>query len=369
MVKLAIRVALLVIIAAGAGIGGTYWWKTGRFQETTDNAYVEGDISVISPQIEGKVATVRVGDNQAVKAGDVLATIENADYKAKLAQAVAIVEAAEASIGTIDSQITWQQTKIDQIVAQQRSASAELTRAKTVYDRYKKMILDKVIGTQELDEATASYLKAQAAVSETSAQLAAEQTQLGVYQASRKEAEAKQMEAVAALKLAQINLDRTVIKAPIDGVVGNRGVRVGQYVKAGTQLLSLVPTDVHVVANFKETQLDRMRPGQEVAISVDAFPSQALIGTIESFAPASGAEFSLLPEENATGNFTKIVRRVPVRIALPANNPLHGLMRPGLSVVVDVDTRTGPAASPSDKAPKIAEGGLLFGSAVASEQK
>ncbi len=219
-----------------------------------------GDISVISPLIEGKVATVAVGDNQAVKTGDVLVTIENDDFQAKVAEAEASAAAADASIGTIDSQIIWQQTKIDQIVAQQRSAAAELTRAKTVYDRYKKLIESRVIGTQDLDEATASYVKSQAAVSETSAQLAAEQTQLGVYKASRKEGEAKQMEAVATLKLAQINLDRTVIRAPIDGVVGNRGVRVGQYVKAGTQMLSLVPTDVHVVANFKETQLDRMRP-------------------------------------------------------------------------------------------------------------
>jgi membrane fusion protein (multidrug efflux system) len=370
MAKLVIRLLLVLIVAAGAVGGGAYWWKTGRFQESTDNAYVEGDISVVSPLVEGKVATVHVGDNQAVKAGDVLVTIEDDDFRAKVAEAEALLAAAEASIGTIDSQITWQQTKIDQIVAQQRSAGAELTRAKTVYDRYKKLIESKVIGTQDLDEATAAYVKAQAAVSETAAELAAEQTQLGVYQASRKEAEAKQMEAGATLKLAQINLDRTVIKAPIDGVVGNRGVRVGQYVKAGSQLLSLVPTDVHVVANFKETQLDRMRPGQEVAISVDAFPSEKLIGTVESFAPASGAEFSLLPEENATGNFTKIVRRVPVRIKLPEENPLHGLLRPGLSVVVEVDTRTGPQTpDATDKAPKIAQGGLLFGAAVASDAK
>ena len=365
MAKLLTRAVLVLIIAAGALGGGAYWWKTGRFQETTDNAYVEGDISVVSPLIEGRVAHVLVGDNQAVKVGDVLVTIEDDDYRAKVAQAEAALAAAEASISTIDSQITWQQTKIDQIVAQQRSAAAELNRAKTVYDRYKKMIVDKVIGTQELDEATAAYLKAQAAVSETSAELAAEQTQLGVYQASRKEAEAKRMETEAAKKLAAIDLDRTVIKAPIDGVIGNRAVRVGQYVKAGTQLLSLVPNAVHVVANFKETQLDNMRPGQQVEVSVDAFPSHTLMGTVESFAPASGAEFSLLPEENATGNFTKIVRRVPVRIALPSDNPLHGLLRPGLSVVVDVDTRTGPGSA---DAPKVAEGGLLFGAAVASDQ-
>ncbi|HEY4163626.1 MAG TPA: HlyD family secretion protein, partial [Dongiaceae bacterium] len=310
---------------------------------------------------EGRIMTVQVGYNQSIRVGDVLVTIDDADYRAKVAEAEAQVQAATASISTIDSQITWQQSRIDQAAAQQQSAAAELQRSKIVYDRYKKMVVDKVIGAQELDEATAAYLKAQSAISQTAAELAAEKTQLGVYQASRKEAEAKVMETEANQHLAAINLERTVIKAPIDGVIGNRAVRVGQYVKAGSQLLSLVPTAVHVVANFKETQLDRMRPGQQVAISVDAFPSQKLMGTVESFAPASGAEFSLLPEENATGNFTKIVRRVPVRITLPANNPLQGLLRPGLSVVVDVDTRTGP------NTPKLANGGLLFGSAVASE--
>jgi membrane fusion protein (multidrug efflux system) len=366
LAKLAIRAVILLIIAGAAVGGGTYWWRTARFMESTDNAYVEGDISVVSPLIEGRVAEVRVGDNQAVHTGDVLVTIEDSNYRAKVAEADAALAAATASISTIDSQIVWQQTRIEQIQAQQRSAAAELARAKAVYDRYKKMIETKVIGTQELDEATASYLKAQAAVSETASELAAEQTQLGVYQASRKEAEAKQAEAQASRQLAEIDLERTVIKAPIDGVVGNRGVRVGQYVKAGTQLLSLVPEAVHVVANFKETQLDRMRPGQQVAVSVDAFPEHDLIGTVESFAPASGAEFSLLPTENATGNFTKIARRVPVRIALPADNALHGLLRPGLSVVVNVDTRTGPAAADS---PKVAQGGLLFGAAVASDGK
>jgi membrane fusion protein (multidrug efflux system) len=367
MRPLAIRAVIVAIIAAGALGGGAYWWNTARFLESTDNAYVEGDISVVSPLIEGRVAQVLVGDNQAVRTGDVLVAIEDSDYRARVAEAEAALAAAAASISTIDSQIAWQQTKIDQVQAQQRSAAAELSRAKTVYDRYKKMIVDKVIGTQELDEATAAYLKAQAAVSETSSELAAEQTQLGVYQASRKEAEAKQAQAQASRQLAAIDLDRTVIRAPIDGVVGNRAVRVGQYVKPGSQLLSLVPTAVHVVANFKETQLDRMRPGQQVEVAVDAFPEAKLTGTIESFAPASGAEFSLLPEENATGNFTKIVRRVPVRIALPADNPLQGLLRPGLSVVVDVDTRSGAEGGAGGA--RIANGSLLFGAAVASEEK
>ncbi|HEY4163079.1 MAG TPA: biotin/lipoyl-binding protein, partial [Dongiaceae bacterium] len=193
MKKHVIRASLLVIIAAGAIGGGTYWWKTARFQETTDNAYLEGDISVVSPLIEGRIMTVQVGDNQSIRVGDVLVTIDDADYRAKVAEAEAQVQAATASISTIDSQITWQQSRIDQAAAQQQSAAAELQRSKIVYDRYKKMVVDKVIGAQELDEATAAYLKAQSAISQTAAELAAEKTQFGVYQASRKEAEAKVM--------------------------------------------------------------------------------------------------------------------------------------------------------------------------------
>ena len=355
--------SLLSVAILGTIGGGGFWWQQHRYLESTDNAYVEGDISVISPRIEGYVAEVKVGDNEAVKAGDVLVTIEDSDYRAHLAQAAATVDAATASISTIDSQIAYQQSRIAQVAAQQQSAGAELDRAKSVHDRYKKLVADKIIGTQEMDEATASNLKAQADVTRLVAALAAEKTQLGVYQASRQEAVAKLDEVKAARDLAANDLDKTVIRAPIDGVVGNRGVRIGQFVKPGTQMLSLVPTEVHIVANFKETQIENMRPGQKVALSIDAFPNAALIGEVSSFAPASGSEFSLLPAENATGNFTKIVRRVPVRISVPADSPLHGLLRPGLSVVVAVDTKSGPAAD----AQLTSNGSWLFGSAIAGE--
>ncbi len=359
MRKLILR-SVVSLAAIAAVSGGWYWWQTARFIESTDNAYVEGDISIISPRIEGYVAVVAVGDNQAIRAGDVLITIEDSDFRAKVAQSQANVAGAEASLATIDSQITYQNARIAQMVAAQGSAGAELNRAKQMFDRYKKLVSGKIIGTQEMDDATADKLKAEAESSRINAELVAERAQIGVLNANRAEAVAKLAETKAALMLAQNDLDKTVIRAPIDGVIGNRAVRVGQFVSPGTQLLSLVPNDVHVVANFKETQIGHMQPGQKVKVEIDAYPGQELEGTVDSFSPASGAEFSLLPAENATGNFTKIVQRVPVRIALPDNSPLHGMLRPGLSVEVAVDT-AGVAA------PALAQaGGWLFGAANAS---
>jgi membrane fusion protein (multidrug efflux system) len=359
MRKLILRSALSLATLAAIS-GGWYWWQTARFVETTDNAYVEGDISIISPRIEGYVATVQVADNQAVRAGDVLVSIEDSDFRAKAAQAEANLAGTQASLATIDSQITYQEARIAQMVAAQRSAEAELNRARQMFERYKKLVAGKIVGTQEMDDATAAKLKAEAESSRINAELVAERAQIGVLNANRAEAVARVAEAKAALLLTQNDLEKTVIRAPIDGVIGNRAVRVGQFVSPGTQLLSLVPNEVHVVANFKETQIGHMQPGQKVRIEIDAFPDQELTGTIDSFSPASGAEFSLLPAENATGNFTKIVQRVPVRIALPDNSPLHGLLRPGLSVEVAVDTS-------SVAAPKLAQaGGWLFGAAHAA---
>jgi membrane fusion protein (multidrug efflux system) len=194
---------------------------------------------------------------------------------------------------------------------------------------------------QRFEQAEADARKAEAALAKSRAAHAAEQNQLTVLQSQRREEEARLQQARANLWLAKNDLDNTVIRAPISGVAGNRAGQVGQYVKPGTQLLALVPLpNVYVTANFKETQLTRMRPGQLAEVSVDAYPDQVLEGRIESFAPASGAQFSLLPPDNATGNFTKIVQRVPVRIALPSGGPLAGLLRPGLSVTVTIDTRS-----------------------------
>jgi membrane fusion protein (multidrug efflux system) len=352
----------VIAAAAGGAVGGHWYWTTGRFQESTDNAYVQGDISVISPQIDGYVAAVNVGDNQAVKAGDILVRIEDRDFKARLDQANAVMATAKANLVTINSQILYQQTRVAQAQAQLEASNAEQRRAQQQYDRYAKLVNDKVISRQEFDDAEATLVKGKADVIRAAAAINAEQAQLVVIQAQLKEAEAKVNETAAEAELAANDLDKTVIRAPIDGVVGNRGVRVGHYVKSGTQMLSLVPTNVYVLANFKETQLTQMKPGQKVEIKVDAYPDTPLVGEVESFAPASGALFSLLPPENATGNFTKIVQRLPVRIKVSAENALRGMLRPGLSVEASVDTASG------DKNAKtlIGQNDGLFGSAQAS---
>src|SRR6266702_1123088 len=208
------------------------------------------------------------------------------------------------------------------------------------YKRYTALVTSDFASRQRFETADADSRKAEAALGKARAALVAEQSQLAVLGSQKREEEARLSQARAGLLLAKNDLDNTIIRAPVAGIVGNRAGRVGQYVKPGTQLLSLVPLPyVYVTANFKETQLTRMRSGQSAEISVDAYPDQPLTGRIESFAPASGAEFSLLPPDNATGNFTKIVQRVPVRIALPASGPLAGLLRPGLSVTVTVETR------------------------------
>ncbi len=350
-----VAVALIGI----AGGGGWYWWTTARFFESTDNAYVQGDISVISPKIAGYVREVRVVDNQQVRAGDVLALIDDEDLAAKAAEARAAVAAQQAAIAGIDRRLEWQASMIEAAKANVVSAQAELARAQPNYERYKKMVATNIVAKSDYDQVEATLRKAEAEVTRTQAAVTAEQGQLVVLLADRKQADAQLAQAQAALTVAKNDLDNTVIKAPVDGVVGNKGVQVGQYVKVGTQLMAVVPLpQVYIVANFKETQLANMRQGQAVEIAVDAYPNQKLTGTVESFAPASGAVFSLLPPENATGNFTKVVQRVPVRIAVPKDNALAGLLRPGLSVEVSVDTRAGGAG------PTLA--GAIFGAAQAA---
>jgi membrane fusion protein, multidrug efflux system len=358
--KFALGLGLLAVLA-GLGFGGHYWWQVARFQQSTDDAYVESDISAISPRIDGYIQEVPVVDNQAVRKGDVLAIIDDRDFRARVDQARASLATDEAAVATYDSQIAFQHSKIAQAQAQLDFAGAELERAKSTYDRRKKLVDGKIISVQEMDDASADFRKAKADVVQMRAALVAEQGQLAVIEAERRQAEAKVAQSQAELELAASELDKTVIRAPIDGVVGDRTLRPGQFVKQGQQLLALVPIDMHVVANFKETQLGHIRPGQKVEIHVDAFPGQPVIGTVESFSPASGAMFSLLPPQNATGNFTKIVQRVPVRIGLPRGSTLAGLLRPGLSVVVSVDTRGGEG-----KALVAASDSLLFGAAQAS---
>jgi membrane fusion protein, multidrug efflux system len=330
-------IGLVLVALALGGTGSWYWWTVWRFQQSTDDAYVQSDVSVISPKVEGYIKKVKVADNQQVTEGAVLFVIDDRDFKAKVAQAEAAVALEEASVATYDSRLKLQQAMIDQAAAVVQSAEADLSRAQQDYKRYSALMTSDFASRQRYEQSEADARKAEAALARARAALAAEQNQLGVLRSQQREEQAKLQQARANLQLAQNDLDNTVIRAPIGGVAGNRAGQVGQYVKAGTQLLSLVPLSrLYVTANFKETQLTRMRPGQSATVSVDAYPDAALEGQVESFAPGSGAQFSLLPPDNATGNFTKIVQRVPVRIALPENSPLAGLLRPGLSVTVTV---------------------------------
>ena len=336
----ALFIILPVVVLALGVSGGWYWWSVLRFQQSTDDAYVQSDITVISPKVEGYIKEVRVGDNQEVAEGSVLFVIDDRDFAAKLAQAEAAVAGEEAIIATYENRLKLQQSMIEQAAATVKSAEADLARWQQDHKRYSALVTTDFASRQRFEQAETDARKGEAAVAKTRAALSAEQNQLAVLRSQQREEAAKLQQALATLRLARHQLEDTVIRAPVSGVAGNRAGQVGQYVKAGSQLLSLVPLSrVYVTANFKETQLTRMRPGQLAEVSVDAYPDLTLDGRIESFAPASGAQFSLLPPDNATGNFTKIVQRVPVRIALPANNPLTGRLRPGLSVTVTIDTR------------------------------
>ena len=303
----ALVILVAVVLALGAG-GGWLWWTAWRYQQSTDDAYVQSDITVISPKIEGYLKEVRVEDNQEVAAGQVLLVVDARDFAAKVEQAAAAVATEEAIVATYASRLKFQQAMIEQATASVQSAEADLGRARLDFQRYVKLVTSDFASRQRYETADADSKKAEAALGKSKAALGAEQNQLAVIDSQKHEEEARLGQARAALQLAQNDLDNTVIRAPVGGIVGNRAGRVGQYVKPGTQLLSLVPLPyVYVTANFKETQLTRMRPGQRVEISVDAYPDHPLVGRIESFAPASGAQFSLLPPDNATGNFTKIV--------------------------------------------------------------
>jgi membrane fusion protein (multidrug efflux system) len=350
-------IILPVLVLASGVSGGWYWWNVLRFLQSTDDAYVESDISLISPKVEGYIKEVRVADNQEVAEGSVLFVIDDRDFAAKVAQAEAAVATEEAMVTTYGSRLDLQRAMVEEAQATLDSAEADLSRAQRDFTRYSALMSSDFASRQRFEQAQADSRKAEAAVARSRAALAAAQNQLAVLRSQRHEEEGRRQQARATLQLARNDLENTVIRAPISGVAGNRAGQVGQYVKAGTQLLSLVPLSrVYVTANFKETQLTHMRPGQLAQVSVDAYPDLTIDGRIESFAPASGAQFSLLPPDNATGNFTKIVQRVPVRVALPANSPLIGRLRPGLSVTVTVDTR------------ETGEGDGLVGAAQAKSQ-
>lgn len=339
-VRIVLPLVLLLLVAVG-----TRWWMVGRFIESTDDAYVRADSSVLTPRVGGEIVAVHVTDNQAVHKGDLLVEVDSRDYAARVANARAAVEAASAAIASNSAQLKWHTQMIAQAQATLDAARADEERLEKEWHRADQLVAEGVATAQRRDNALAEVKAGKANVDKAEAALAAAQQQSVVQDTDGRRLQDQLEAQQAALKLAQLDLDSTRIVAPIDGTVGDLAARLGERVAPGERLMTLVPLNaVYVEANFKETQLTRMAAGQTVEVKVDAFPGQTLTGRVDSLAPASGAEFSLLPPQNATGNFTKIVQRVPVKIALQLQDPLRGRLRPGMSVVAKVDTRTAGAS-------------------------
>jgi membrane fusion protein (multidrug efflux system) len=332
---------LALLIGLGAAWYGQQWWTVGRFIESTDDAYVGGDVTVIAPKVAGFIAEVAVGDNQAVRAGDVLVKLDDRDYRAALAKANAAVAAQEATLANLDATRRLQESMIAQAAAEVAAAEAEVARSRFDVARYSRLASDQWASLQRFQQADADNKKAIAAVEKARAALAAAQRRLDVIDTQKQQTRAALDQAIAERDLARLNLGYTELRAPIDGVVGNRSARAGAYAMVGAQLISLVPAHgLWVDANFKESQLAHIRAGLPASIEADALPGRVFLGHVASLAPATGAQFSVLPPENATGNFTKIVQRVPVRILLDDGASTLGDLRPGLSVTAAVDERS-----------------------------
>lgn len=326
---------------AGAVDFGWRYWTTGRFEVSTDDAYVKADSTTIAPKISGYVAAVLVRDNEAVRAGQLLARIDDRDFKVSLAQASAQVEAAQANIANKHAALTAQFSAIDAAKATLEADKATQTFAEQDDQRYAQLAKTGYGSIQNTQLATSRIGVARAAVTRDMAALASATTQLDVIKAELAQAQAALASARAAQDQAELNLSYTALVAPVDGVVGNRTLRVGQYVQAGTQLMAVVPTEAaYIVANYKETQLAGVQAGQKVTIAIDTFPGRVFQGHVDSLSPASGQEFALLPPDNATGNFTKVVQRIPVKIVLDHAGALPVVLRTGMSVYPTIDTRS-----------------------------
>ncbi|MBR0792592.1 HlyD family secretion protein [Bradyrhizobium manausense] len=343
--KLNLRKLLLmgaaVFALAGAGWYGYDYWTVGQYLVSTDDAYVKADNTTIAPKVSGYLNGVLVADNEHVKVGQVLARIDDRDFKVALDQARADVQAANATILSKEAQIEVQQAVIKAARATLDVDQANLTFAAQDNKRYTDLAATGSGSVQNAQQAQSRIATAQATLERDTANLASALKQVDLLKAEIVQARAAAARAEAAQHQAELNLGYTNVVSPIDGVVGNRSLRMGQFVQAGTQLMSIVPAEgTYVVANFKETQLTHVKSGQAVDIEVDMFPGQVVHGHVDSIAPASGQEFALLPPDNATGNFTKVVQRIPVKIALDAGHGPAIALRPGMSVIPTIATRS-----------------------------
>lgn len=323
-----------------AAILFTAWWYFfARYAESTNDAYLQADNVTLAPKVSGDVSQVLVGDNQTVRVNQPLVRINDDQYQARVKQMQASLKANEAAIGRARADIIRQQAEIEEAQARLHSAQVQLRYAEREYQRYQPLAASGAEAQQHLSELKRSRDVAQSDYEANVAGVKAASAQIHILKAQIVQSEAEMASSQAGLEQSKIDLNNTLISSPLDGVVGNRSVRVGQYVQAGTRLLTVVPVqNIYLVANFKETQLGRMRTGQPATLHVDALPDHEFSGVVESFSPGTGAQFALLPPENATGNFTKIVQRVPVRIRITDTSEQRKYLLPGMSVTVDIDT-------------------------------
>ncbi|WP_263262234.1 HlyD family secretion protein [Pseudomonas sp. RIT-PI-S] len=338
--RVLLGLALLALLAAAVWAG--HWWLVGRFIETTDDAYLQADSLTIAPKISGYVAEVLVADNQAVHAGDLLARLDARKYHAALDERQATVAARQADVARAEAELTQQQASIGESQAQLAGAQADLHHARAQVERYAPLTRSGAETEERLAELNNEQARAVTSVAARQAALRSAQARIGTLQAQLKQARAQLAVAAASGEQSGLDLADAELRSPVEGRVADRAVRVGQFAQPGTRLMTIVPLQaLYLTANFKETQVGQMRPGQTVVVHVDALPGQALQGHVDSLAPGTGAQFALLPASNATGNFTKIVQRVPVRIQLEIPDALRDVLVPGLSATVDVDLRSG----------------------------
>jgi multidrug resistance efflux pump len=332
-------------LAAAIGIAGIilvlYAWRLPPFTssvQTTENAYIRGQVAIISPQLAGYIAEVAVQDYQQVKAGQLLVRIDDRIFEQKLQQARANLAGQKAALANSEQKRRSDEARIAASQAQVEGAKATLTAAEANWSRIEPLLRRGVSTQSQADQSRAALDQAKAALGQAQAALEVSRQDLAATLVNRQSLEAAVQGAEAAVHLAEIDLQNTRITAPQDGRLGEVGARLGQYVSAGTQLLALVPERIWVVANFKETQLAGMSIGQPVTFTVDALHHATMTGHIQEFSPAAGSEFSVLKADNATGNFTKVAQRLPIRIAIDPGQELEGRLAPGMSVVVSVDT-------------------------------
>lgn len=339
-----VRLILLIsaILAAAAGL----WWyfdheSRGKYMQSTNDAYIQADSVVVAPKIAGYIDRVFVAENQSVRAGQPLVLLDPRDYRAHASQIQAQIEASRATADTVRAQVGEQRAALAQAQAQQHAAQSDVAFARQQLDRYEPLAASGAEPRERVTQLRNQLQQALAKAESSRAAVLAAQRRFGTLDSQIEQALSQARAGQAQLEAANVTLESTTLRASIDGRVGDLAVRVGQFVQPGTRLMTIVPVNqIYVEANFKETQVGLMRVGQPVAIEVDALPGVELRGKVASFAPGTGAQFSILPPQNATGNFTKIVQRIPVRIAIEASPAVRRLLSPGMSVEVSVDTRS-----------------------------